>query len=196
MPFPRLPRTGAAAASVVAAVGLMVTLASCAGHITPLGPEPTPSQVGAAPLPPPRQLGSPIILHVMRSHPAGPGGACPAGKVAVAPPQGAAMPCYRSAGLPVTITSAAVSPVSPIPTGQPGPATYGFIVAVTAAETAAVTAVIKQAFDSKGSLGISVGGKLWAAPEVLEPFSGQQLQIALLNRNQARQLYGLLVPAG
>jgi hypothetical protein len=45
-------------------------------------------------------------------------------------------------------------------------------------------------------VGISVAGKLWEAPQVRQPFPGQRLQITLLSRNQARQLYRILVPSG
>jgi hypothetical protein len=73
---------------------------------------------------------------------------------------------------------------------------YGFIVGVPGADVAAVTAVIRQAHDSGGAVGISVAGKLWQAPMVRQPFPGQHLQITLLSRNQARQLYRMLVPTG
>jgi hypothetical protein len=67
---------------------------------------------------------------------------------------------------------------------------------VPGADVAAVTAVIRQAYDSGGAVGISVAGKLWQAPMVRQPFPGQHLQITLLSRNQARQLYRILVPSG
>jgi hypothetical protein len=106
------------------------------------------------------------------------------------------MGCYRPVGMPVTITSAAVTPVSgdgpPPPPGQP--AQYGFTVAVPAGDVAAVTALITQAHDSRDALGVSAAGKLWQAPQVLQPFPGQQLQIGVLSRNQALQLYRILVP--
>jgi hypothetical protein len=73
---------------------------------------------------------------------------------------------------------------------------YGFIVAVPAADVAAVTAIIRQAHDTGSAVGISVAGKLWQAPVVRQPFPGQRLPITLLSRNQARQLHHILVPAG
>jgi hypothetical protein len=73
---------------------------------------------------------------------------------------------------------------------------YGFIVAVPGADIPAVTAVIRQAHDTGGAVGISVAGKLWQAPQVFKPFPGQRLQITLLSRNQALQLYRILVPSG
>jgi len=61
---------------------------------------------------------------------------------------------------------------------------------------AAVTAVIRQAHDTRSAVGISVAGKLWQAPLVQQPFPGQRLQITLLSKNQARQLYRILIPSG
>jgi len=179
-------------ASVLAAAGIVLTIASCS-HLTPLGPD------AAATMPPPRHLGSPIILQVMRSQPPTPAGGCPAGWTAVPAPGAAPSPCYRPVGTPVTITSAAVSPVSlsrqTPPPGQPaGPTSYEFTVAVPAADVAAVTAVITQAYHSRGALGVSVAGKTWTAPQVAGPFPGRQLQIALPSRNQALRLYHILVP--
>jgi hypothetical protein len=61
MPFPP-PRPPCVLASVLAAAGIMLAVAGCS-HITPLGPD------AAATLPPPRHLGSPMIVQVMRSRP-------------------------------------------------------------------------------------------------------------------------------
>jgi hypothetical protein len=222
MPVQRPPRPWPALASALAAAGIALTVAGCS-HITPLGPDP------AAALPPPRHLGSPIIVQVMRSQPPTATGRCPAGWAAVSllagggprpvtaprpvvvkgasvsPPPPASPPplasgtCYRPAGTPVTITSAGISPVSRLPSGPPGdagPALYGFTVAVPSADVAAVTAAIRQAYDSRNALGVSVAGKLWEAPQVARPFPGQQLGIALLSRHQAVQLHRILAPAG
>jgi hypothetical protein len=195
MPFQAPPRPTSVLACVAAA-GLMLTVASCASHITPLGPDgPKPAPT----LPPSRHLGSPIILQVMRSKAATAPGKCPTGYVALSAAQGYAGTCYRSLGTPVKITSAAVASVSvnrSAPSaGQPkGTASYGFTVAVPAADVAAVTAVIKQAYDARGALAINVAGKTWEAPQVDTPFPGQQLQISLPSRNQALQLYRILVP--
>jgi hypothetical protein len=73
---------------------------------------------------------------------------------------------------------------------------YEFLVAVPGADVAAVTAVIRQAYDTGSAVGISVAGKLWQAPMVFKPFPGQQFQITLLSRNQAVQLHRILVPSG
>jgi hypothetical protein len=66
MPFQLSPRL----ASALAAAGLM--LAVGCSHVTPLGPDPAPAS-----LPPARDLGSPIIVQVMRSQPPTPAGECP-----------------------------------------------------------------------------------------------------------------------
>jgi hypothetical protein len=184
MPIQPLKRRSSVPAGLLAAAGIMLTVASCSSRITPLGPDPA-----ASTMPPSHHLGSPISLQVMRSRPATASGKCAAGYVALSAPNSAGT-CYRKLGTPVTITSAAVSPVSPH--GQP--ALYGFMVAVPAADVAAVTAVIKQAYAARGALAVNVAGKTWSAPQVLQPFSGRQFQIALPNRNQAVQLYRILVP--
>jgi hypothetical protein len=203
MSFQRPPRLSSVLASVLAAAGIVLALASCSS-ITPLGPTREPAHAAVQPTPVGTmafyRLGSPIILQVMRSQSPTATGGCPAGLVQVSLPPGAApMPCYRPAGTPLTITSAALSPVStyrpaPPPGQQAQPVSYGFTVGVPADQVAAVTALIKQAFDSQGALGVSVDGKLWQAPQVAQPFSGQQFQISMLSRNQAVQLYRLLVP--
>ena len=232
----RAPRPLPVLASALAAAGVVFAVASCTGHITPLGPEPAPVA-----MPPSRHLGSPIIMQVMRVQPPNSTGGCPAGWAAVALPAGggprvaaqavpvgrpqrvvsqgasappappppaaspappaapAPTPCYRPAGTPVTITSAAVSSVLTYrpPPGQPkGPDLYGFFVTVPGADVAAVTAIIRQAYATGSAVGISVAGKLWQAPTVRRPFPGQHLQITLLSRNQARELHHILVPAG
>jgi hypothetical protein len=186
---PGKPRPSSVLASALAA-GLMFTVASCS-HLTPLGPTP----------PQPRHLGSPIVLQAMRTQAARPAGGCPAGYVTLSAP-GNAGPgmCYRKLGTPTTITSAAVSPVSEMPqrspAGQPpaGPASYGFMVVVPSADVAAVTAVVRQAYDSRGAVDISVADRTWAAPQVIKPFPGRQFQIVLPSRNQTLRLYRILVP--
>jgi hypothetical protein len=186
MPFQSPLRLPAALASVLAAAGIAVAVASC-GQITPLGPASAPT-VSA-----PRHLASPIILQVMRSKPDTLQGKCPAGYVALSAP-GSAGTCYRSVGTPVTITSAGLSPVARQPSAR-GPAIYGFWVAPNR-DVAAVTALIARAYRSKDALGIIVAGKVWAAPQVAAPFSAQQMPIGLLSKSQAEQLYRLLVPSG
>jgi hypothetical protein len=225
MPFERPTRPLSVLASALAAVGLMLVAAGCS-TITPLGPDPTPVR-----LPPARDLGSPIIVQVMRSQPPTPAGQCLAGSVALfgsepnvlrtavassvpvpvqgstatpAPPATSATPpapgvgvaCYLPVGRPVTITSAAVSSVTSYPQ-QTGPAFYGFVVAFPAADVAALTAAIRQAYDSGDALGMSVAGKLWQAPQPRRRFNALRAeQINLLSREQALQLYRLLVSSG
>jgi hypothetical protein len=224
MPFQRPPRPLSVLASVLAVAGVVLAVAGCS-QITPLGPGPAPVS-----LPPARDLGSPIIVQVMRSQPPTPAGECPAGsvdlfglepnvlRVALAssrpvpvgkgstaapaptpttprvPPAGVA--CYLPVGRPVTITSAAVSSVTTY-RHQPGTASYGFVVAFPAADVAALTAIIRRAYDSGDAVGMSVTGKLWQAPQVRRRFNALRAeQITLLSRTQAFQLYRLLVPPG
>src|SRR5580693_604413 len=223
MPCQPPPRPLSVLASALAATGLVLAAASCTGHITPLGPDPAPVS-----LPPARDLGSPIIMQIMRSQPPTPAGECPAGSIDLfgsepnvlragvassrpvqvgtgstatptptsatppAPPAGVA--CYRPVGTPVTITSAAVSSVT-TNRNQPGPAWYVFVVAFPAADVPALTALIRQAYDSGDAIGMSVAGKLWQAPRPRSRFNALRAeQLNLLSRNQASQLYRLLVP--
>jgi hypothetical protein len=222
------PRLPAVLASLLAGGGLMLTVAGCS-HILPLGPDAAatmpPSRHLGSPIilqvmrvQPPTATGGCPAGWAAVSLPAGGGprvaaGAVPVGRPRRVVPQGASAspeppppyaaaaptPCYRPAGTPVTITSAAVSSVLTyrLPPGQAkGPDLYGFIVAVPGADVAAVTAVIRQAYHSGGAVGISVAGKLWQAPQVQQPFPGQRLQITLLSRNQALRLHRILVPTG
>jgi hypothetical protein len=220
MPFQRPPGPLPVLASALAAAGLILAVAGCS-NVTPLGPDPSPAS-----LPPARQLGSPIIMRVMRSQPPTPTGGCPAGSVALfgsepnvrraavatsrpvpvgagstaaAPPATPSAPagvaCYRPAGTPVTITSAAVSRVT-TSRNQPGPAWYEFVVAFPAADVPALTADIHRAYDAGDAIGMSVAGKLWQAPQLRRKFIALRAeQINLLSRNQAFRLYHLLVPS-
>ena len=208
--------------TALAAVGGGLAAAGCSS-ITPLGPDQTPVS-----LPPARDLGSPIIMQVMRSQPPTPTGRCPADAVALfgsdpnvpratvgsapagspvpvpahsqlvqgstaAPPPAspttpACIACYLPVGTPVTITSAAVSSVT-TSQNQPGPARYIFVVAFPTADVPALTALIRQAYDSGDALGMSVAGKLWQAPQPRRSFNALRAeQINLLSRNQAIQL--------
>jgi hypothetical protein len=224
MPFQRPTRPLSVLASALVA-GLMLAAVGCS-NITPLGPVPAPAS-----LPPARDLGSPIIMEVMRSQPPTPAGECPAGSVALfgsepnvprvarigsvtvpihggtatlppltppatPPAPGVGVACYLPAGRPITVTSAAVSAVTSYPQ-QTGPAAYGFVIAFPAADVAALTAAIRQAYDSGDALGMSVAGKLWQAPQTRRRSTALRAeQINLLSREQALQLYRLLVPSG
>jgi hypothetical protein len=65
------------------------------------------------------------------------------------------------------------------------------------ADVAALTAVIRQAYDSGDAVGMSVAGKLWQAPQPRSKFNALRAeQINLLSRSQAAQLYRLMVPSG
>jgi hypothetical protein len=223
MPFQRSPGPLSVLASTLAAAGLVLAVAGCS-NIAPLGPGPAPVK-----LPPARDLGSPIIVQVMRSQSPTPTGGCPADSAALfgldpsvpraavassrpvqagtgstATPTPAATPatppagvaCFLPVGRPVTVTSAAVSSVTTNP-NQPGPAWYEFVVAFPAADVTALTALIRQAYDSGDAVGMSVAGKLWQAPQPRrKPIALRAEQINLLSRTQAVQLYRLLVPSG
>ena len=191
MPYqhPRLPPV---MASILAATGIVLAVASCTGHMTPLGPG------QAATMPQPHQLRSPLILQDMRTQglagrvgqPVG----CPAGWVKLSAGPGPGQ-CYRKLGTPVTITSAAVT--SPLPAPPPGqPVPYGLVITVPAADLAALTAVTTTAADAHGYLSISVADRIWLLPRVLRPFTSPHFEIAFPSRNQARQLQRMLVPAG
>jgi hypothetical protein len=221
-------------ASALAAACVVLAVAGCS-NITPLGPDPEPVS-----LPPARDLGSPIIMQIMRSQPPTPTGRCPADSIALfgsepnvpravvghaaappvpvhsqliqrstatPPPTPAATPtappappvgvaCYRPVGTPVTITSAAVSSVT-TNRNQPGPALYVFVVGFPTADVPALTALIRQAYDSGDAVGMSVAGKLWQAPQPRRKFIALRAeQINLLSRTQGFQLHRLLVPSG
>jgi hypothetical protein len=221
MPF-QLPRPLFVLASVLTAAGVVLAVAGCS-HVTPLGPDPAPVS-----LPPARDLGSPIVMQIMRSQPPTPAGQCPAGSItlfgsepdvprtsavspvlaqpaqggtatptaasATPPAPGAGVACYRPVGTPVTITSAALSSVT-TNRNQPGPAWYEFVVAFPAADVPALTALIRQAYNAGDAVGMSVAGKLWQAPQTRRRFNALRAeQVNLLSRNQALQLYRLLVP--
>jgi hypothetical protein len=65
---------------------------------------------------------------------------------------------------------------------------------VAAAAVTAVTAVIKDAYDSRGAVAVIVAGKTWSVPQVITPFPGRQFQIAVPSKKQALQLYRTLLP--
>ncbi len=221
MPLQRPPGPLSVLVGALAAAGLILAAAGCS-NVTPLGPEPSPvSLPPARPLgspisvqvmrsQPPTPTGQcpagSVALYgsepnvpraaVATSRPVPVG----AGSTAAAPPPTPSRPppgvaCYRPAGTPVTITSAAVSPVT-TSRNQPGPAWYEFVVAFPAADVPALTADIHRAYDAGDAIGMSVAGQLWQAPQLRRKFIALRAeQINLLSRNQAVQLYHLLVPA-
>jgi hypothetical protein len=224
MPFPPLSRPLSVLASVLAAAGVVLAVAGCS-HITPLGTDPAlaslppardlgspitmqvmrsqpPTSAGRCPAGSVALVGlEPNVLRTgvgpalpaqpVQGSTATPGPASPA--TPAPPPVGVA--CYLPVGRPVTITSAAVSSVT-TDRHQPGPSSYGFVVAFPTTEVPALTALIRQAYDSGDALGMSVAGKLWQAPQPRLRFNSLRAeQINLLSRAQAVQLYRLLVPS-
>ena len=207
MPFRPPPRLPAPAASVLAA-GLMLTVASCS-HLTPLGPDP------AATMPQPHHLRSPLVLQDVGIQPPAPAGGCPAGYVML-PGGGSPGTCYRTTGTRVTITSAAVSPVSPFrpppPPGQQAvPVQYVFWITVPAADAPALTAFITTVTGPQSpqqgpptattsaattALTISGAGRTWVLAGFGTRFAGRQLQVALPSRSQALQLQRILAAPG
>jgi hypothetical protein len=212
-------------ASMLAAAGVVLAATGCS-HITPLGTDQAPVSLPPAhdlgsPITmqvmrsqPPTPAGrcpagsvdlfgsQPNVLRaaVASALPAQPvqgSTATPAPATpATPPPLPAGVACYRPVGTPVTITSAAVSSVA-TDRSHPGPASYGFVVAFPTTEVPALTALIRQAYDSGDALGMSVAGKLWQAPQPRLRFNALRAeQINLLSRTQAFQLYHLLVPSG
>ena len=190
------------------AAGVVLALASCTGQITPLGPD------QAATMPQPHHLRSPLILQDMRTQGLiPPPGGCPAGWVTLSAGPGQPGQCYRKTGTPVTITSAAVSPVfsfrPPTPPGQQQapPVQYGFSITVPAADAPALAAVFPTAPGSPGPPtasavnsatpmpAISVAGRTWILLGYSTP-EGREFEITLPSRNQARQLQRMLVPSG
>ena len=187
MPSHHLPRRLSILASAVAAIALGLTAASCS-HVVPLGPDTAPT------MPPPRQLGSPIIMQVVVGKPSSqPAGPCPAGYVALSDPAtGNTGLCYSKLGSPVTFTSAAVS--SGQLDGSTG-AEATLMISLPAADRAALTAITTKAYRAKGYVDISVADQTWAIPEALAPLTQGQFAISLTSKNEALQLQHLLDPA-
>jgi hypothetical protein len=185
MPFQHPPRPPSVLASVLAAAGIVLAVASCT-TITPLGPS-GPSSVAPPAVPPP-PLRSPFILEAVRIQAPASGG-CPSGSVALS---GGPGQCYRQLGTPVTITSAYVGSVvtgtSRIPPGQ-----YGFWVTLAAADLPALHALTTAAYDAQGFLDISVAGQTWLLPRVRQPFTGP-LEMVLPAKDQVLLLHRLLFP--
>jgi hypothetical protein len=187
MPFQHPPRPPSVLASVLAAAGIVLAVASCS-NITPLGPS-GPSSVAPPAVPPPH-LRSPFILEAVRIQASTSAGGCPSGSVALS---GGPGQCYRQLGTPVTITSAYVGSVvtgtSHIPPGQ-----YGFWVTLPAADLPALHALTTAAYNAQGFLDISVAGQTWLLPRVRQPFVGP-LEMVLPTENQVLSLHRLLFAA-
>jgi hypothetical protein len=205
MPYQRPSRPPSALTSVLAVAGIVLAVASCTGHVTPLGPD------QAATMPQPHHLRSPLILQDMRTQgPVPPPGGCPAGWVTVS---GGPGQCYRKTGTPVTITSAAVSSVFPFrpppaPGQQAAPVQYGFWITLPAADVPALAAVIPTAPGTPGPPtasvvtsataipAISVAGRTWVLRGFATRFTDRELEVILPSRNQALQLQRMLAASG
>jgi hypothetical protein len=206
MQFQKSPGSSSILAGALGAAGIVLTIAGCS-HIAPLGPQPQPTRVlrtaaagpaattilqpGAVAQAGMRQLGSPILLQVMRSQPTTATGGCVAGWFALSTP-GSGGTCYRKLGAPLSITAAVISPISVSPPGQP--ARYGFWVVVPATDVAALTSVSTDAYNARGALAVIVAGKTWLAPRVAGPFLGGRFKVAFPSRDEAQDLYRILVP--
>jgi hypothetical protein len=160
-----------------------------AGSVALFGSQPNVPRAVVAPVGPPVPVHSPLIQGSTATP-------TPSATPATPPAPQAGVACYRPVGTPVTITSAAVSSVT-TNRNQPGRAWYVFVVAFPTADVPALTALVRQAYESGDALGVSVAGKLWQAPQPRRKFIALRAeQINLLSKTQAVQLYRLLVPSG
>jgi hypothetical protein len=226
MPLPHPSRPLSVLAGTLGAAGLVLAVAGCS-HVIPLGPDPAPVSlpparhlgspivvqvlrsrpptatgrcpagsvdlIGLQPNVPRAAVARAVLPRPVQGSTATPAPTATLARPAT-PPVGVA--CYRPVGTPVTVTSAGVSSVTTY-RNQPGPATYGFVVAFPAADVPALTAVVRQAQDAGEATSISVAGKLWQAPQPRQKVIAlRAVQITLLSRNQAVELYHLLVPSG
>jgi hypothetical protein len=206
MPFRCPPRPLPVLASTLAAAGIVFAVASCS-HMAPLGPD------QAATMRHPHHLRSPLILQDMRTRgQVPPPGGCAAGWVTLSAGPGQPGQCYRKAGTPVTITSAAVSPVvsfrPPPPPGQQAPPVqYGFSITVPAADVPALAAVLPTGSGPPGPPGppaasavnsatpiptVSVADRTWVLLGYASPSAGGQFDVTLPSRNEALQLQRML----
>ena len=187
MPFQHPLRPPSVLASVLAATGIMLAVASCS-HIAPLGPVPAASV--PPPTVPPQHLRSPFVLEAVGIRAPAPSGGCPSGAVALS---GGPGQCYRQLGTPITITAAYVGSVVTgtryIPAGQ-----YGFWVTLPTPDWPALQAMTTAAANAQGFLDISVAGRTWLLPRVRRPFIGP-LEMVLASKDQVLLLHRLLYPA-
>src|ERR1700722_17473 len=132
------PRPLSVLASALAAAGLMLAVAGCS-HVTPLGPGPAPVS-----LPPARDLGSPIVVQVMRSQPPTPAGECPAGSIALFGSEPNVLRAAAASSRPVqagTGSTATLAPTATPPVPPAGVACYrpvGTPVTITSAAVSSV----------------------------------------------------------
>jgi hypothetical protein len=183
-----LQLAGRRAGAGIALAGLVLTVAGCSQAL-PLGPVPAAQH----------HLASAIVLQTVLSQPSSPAGGCPAGSARL-PDPAAQFPgsgtgqCYRKAGEPVTITSAAVAMFEQ-PARNQQPVNYGVTITVPAADRAALLALTTRAYHSRDPLAIIAAGKTWGVPNVAGPFTGS-FEIPAQSRSQALQLQHTLVPSG
>ena len=111
--MPCQPRPLSFLASTLAAAGLMLAVAGCS-HVTPLGPDPAPASLPAA-----RDLGSPIVVQVMRGQPPTPAGQCPPSSIGLF---GLQPNVPRVAIASRQVQAGTGSPAAPIPTPATPPA--------------------------------------------------------------------------
>ena len=114
MPFRCLSPPLSVLTGALATAGLVLAVAGCS-HITPLGQNPPPVK-----LPPTRNLGSPIMMQIMRGQPPTPAGRCPAGSVALYgldPNVPRAAPAHFSPAQPVEGSPGTPAPKPMPPTG-------------------------------------------------------------------------------
>jgi hypothetical protein len=170
----------------IALASLGLVAAGCS-HALPLGPTPPAQQ----------HLATPIVLRIVRGQPASPAGSCPAGSARL-PRQAAGFPgsgqCYRQLGQPLTVTSAAVA-YAHQPAGHQRPASYGVLIKLPASSRATLLTMTARAYRARDSLAVIVGGRTWAVPVVLAPFTAGQFEIPAPSAKRALQLQRALVPA-
>ena len=124
----------------LAAAGLVLAVVGCT-QVTPLGPDPVPVSLSPA-----RDLGSPIVMQIMRSQPPTPAGQCPAGSIALfgsepdVPRTSAVSPVLAQPVQGGTATPAAASATPPAPgTGAACYRPVGTPVTITSAALSSVT---------------------------------------------------------
>ncbi len=105
----QLTRPLSVLASALTAAGLMLAAAGCS-NVTPLGPGPAPVS-----LPPARDLGSPIIMRIMRSLPPTPAGRCPAGSVALFGSEPNVLRAEVASSRPVKVGTGSTATASSLP---------------------------------------------------------------------------------
>jgi hypothetical protein len=140
MPFQCPPGPLSVLASALAAAGVVLSVAGCS-NITPLGPDPAPVS-----LPPARDLGSPIIMQIMRSQPPTPTGRCPAGSIDLFGSEPNVLRAGVASSRPVQVGTGSTATPTPTPATPPAPSAgvacyvpVGRPVTITSAAVSSVT---------------------------------------------------------